>query len=315
MPQRQRPPRLRPGGRLGIVAPSSPIPEPSMTARGVAVLTRLGFETVPAPHAEAADGHLAGPDADRAADLLLMLERDDIDGVICLRGGMGAIRTAMALDGRRLAALRERPAKAFIGFSDITVPHAVLGRALNWVTFYGPMVITMGRATPYTLEAFRRALMAADPFEIEPDPDDPYVGTVVPGVAEGELVGGCLALLATLVGTPWEPDYRGKVVFFEDVDEDPSQIERFLAQLLAAGRLQSCAGILIGEHHNCGRRDPEPMLGLERVFSDLLRPLGVPVLYHLPVGHGRHIATLPIGAPVRLYASGGRFQVLEGGVS
>ncbi len=314
MADRQRPPRLRPGARLGIVAPSSPAPEPSSTARGIAALARLGFEPVAAPNAEAADGHLAGPDAARAGDLLLMLERDDIDGVICLRGGMGAIRTAMAVDGRRLAALRERPPKPFIGFSDITVPHAVLGRALDWVTFYGPMVTTLGRATPYTLEAFRRALMATDPFEIDPDPDDPYVGTMAPGVAEGELAGGCLSLLATLVGTPWEPDYRGKVVFFEDVDEDPATIERDLAQLLAAGRLQSCAGILVGEHHNCGPKEPGPMLGLERVLTDLLHPLGVPVLYHLPIGHGRHIATLPIGVPVRLDASGGRLQVLESGV-
>ncbi len=117
------------------------------------------------------------------------------------------------------------------------------------------------------------------------------------------------------MGTPWEPDYRGKVLFFENVDENPARIERCLAQLLAAGCLQGVAGILIGEHHNCWPKQPGPTLGLERVFSDLLAPLGIPVLYHQPVGHGRHLATLPIGAPARLDAGSGRLQILAGGVT
>lgn len=283
--------------------------------RGITALHRLGFELLLAPHCTAADGHCAGGDAERADDLLGMLERDDVDGVICLKGGMGAIGTALAMDQRQLAKLRTAAPKVFLGFSDITVLHALVARELGWVTFYGPMVTSLATATPYTLEALRRAVMAAEPFEVEPDPDDPYLATIRSGVAEGELVGGCLTLLATLVGTPWEPDYRGKVLFFEDVAEDPARIERCLGQLVAAGRLQAAAGILIGEHHNCGPKQPGPTLGLERVFSDLLGPLGIPVLYHLPVGHGRHLATLPMGAPARLDAGSGRLQILAGGVT
>ncbi len=300
--------------RLGLVSPSSPTLEPSSTARGVRELERLGFATEPAPHATEAYGYLAGHDRERADDLLTMLERSDIDGVVCLRGGCGALRTAMAIDRERLRRIRDRPPKVFVGYSDITVIHGLIERTLGWGTFYGPMVVSWARATDYLRTGWRRAVMEALPFAIDPDPDDPYVETLVPGIAEGELAGGCLTLLAALVGTPWEPELRGRIVFFEDVEEDPYRIERLLSQLLAAGRLDGCAGIVIGEHADCGPRHPGPTLGLEQVFRDLLLPLGVPTLYHLPVGHGRHLATLPLGVPARLDAGAGTLSVLESAV-
>ena len=314
MTARLRPLRLAPGGRLGLVSPSSPTLEPSVTSRGAAELHRLGFSTELAAHAECAYGYLAGQDRDRADDLLTMLERPDIDGVICVRGGCGALRTAMAMDPGRLQRLRDRPPKVFVGYSDITVIHALIERTLGWATFYGPMVISWARPTDYLRTGWRRALMETTPFPIDPDPDDPYVETLVPGVAEGEVAGGCLTLLAALVGTPWEPELGGRIVFFEDVEEDPYRIERLLSQLIAAGRLDHCAGIVVGEHANCGPRQPGPTIGLEQVFRDLLLPLGVPTLYHLPLGHGRQLATLPLGAPARLDATQGTLTVLESGV-
>lgn len=314
-PPRRKPPRLAPGMTLGVVAPSSPVLERSTVNRGVATLERLGFRVVFGAHAGENYGNLAGRDADRADDLLTMLERDDVDGVICLRGGYGAIRLANALDLPRLRRLAGRPPKPFIGFSDITIPHAILARELGWTTFYGPMVVTLAHPTEYTLAAFRRALLAATPFAIGPDPDDPYVETLVPGVAEGELVGGCLALLVTLIGTPWEVDLRGKIFFFEDTNCEPYHIDRMLSHLIAAGRIQECAGIVIGEHADCGQKTPINHLGLEQIFDDLLRPLGIPTLYHLPVGHGRHLATLPLGSHARLDATNKTLTVLEPGVT
>lgn len=314
MPARQKPPRLQAGMTLGVVAPSSQIFERSHTQRGVEVLEKLGFNVVFAPHARDRYGYLAGSDRDRADDLLAMFSRDDVDAVLCLRGGVGAIRTANALDRDLLAKLADRPPKPFIGFSDITVPHAVLARACNWVTFYGPMVITFRRATEYTIAAFRRALMETEPFDILPDPDDPYIETMVEGVAEGELVGGCLQLVVTLIGTPWEIDLRGKIFFFEDVHVEPYETERMLSQLIAAGKLQECAGIVIGEHTDYAPKGA-PSLSLEEVFDDLVRPLGIPTLYHLPIGHGKHLATLPIGVQARLDATNKRLSILEPGVT
>ncbi|HUY24899.1 MAG TPA: LD-carboxypeptidase [Candidatus Saccharimonadales bacterium] len=309
-----RPLALRPGMRIGVVAPSGSTLEPSETARGVSALKQMGFEVELAAHTADIYGHLSGDDSVRSRDLLSMLERPDIDAIMCLRGGAGAMRTALALDPSRLQQLREVRPKPFIGYSDITVIHAVLARALGWVTFYGPMVISLAHPTDYTVSAFRRALMVTEAFRVEPDPDDPYVETLVPGEAEGELVGGCLTLLATLVGSPWQPDLSGRILFFEDVDEEPYAIERYLSQLLAAGLLRGCAGIVIGEHVNCAPRRPGPTLGLEQVFRDLLKPLGVPTLYHLPIGHGRHLATLPLGARARLDATQGTLTVVESGV-
>ncbi|MDQ6602024.1 MAG: LD-carboxypeptidase [Chloroflexota bacterium] len=314
MTGRQKPPRLQAGMTLGVVAPSSQIFERSVTWRGVEALEKLGFNVVFAPHAHDRYGYIAGSDRDRADDLLSMFFRDDVDAVICMRGGVGANRTANALDRELLAKLKDRPPKPFIGFSDITVPHAIFAKELNWVTFYGPMVITFPRATEYTLAAFRRALMETEPFDILPDPDDSYVETMVPGVAEGELVGGCLQLLAALVGTPWEVETRGKILFFEDVHVPPFSIDRSLSQLIAAGKLQECAGIVIGEHTDCVPKNA-PSLSLEQVFDDLIRPLGIPTLYHLPIGHGKHLATLPIGVQARLDATNKTLSILEPGVT
>ncbi len=306
---RRWPPRLVPGMRIGIVAPSSPVFEPSTTSRGLAALARMGFELELAPHAGDSYGRLAGHDPDRAEDLVAMLERPDIDAVVCLRGGYGALRTALALDLPRLRARATARPKAFVGFSDITVIHAVLARELGWVTFYGPMVSTFAQATDYTEAAFIRALMSAGPFVIEPDPDDPYTETLVPGSAEGEIAGGCLALLTSLIGTPWEPDFQDKIIFFESVHTEPHPIETQLSQLVAAGKLANCRGVVIGEHADCGAKSPGPTLGLEQIFRDLLVPLGVPTLYHLPIGHGRSIATIPIGARARLDASAGQLTI------
>ncbi|MDA8332381.1 MAG: LD-carboxypeptidase [Candidatus Dormibacteraeota bacterium] len=314
MESRPRPGRLGPGMRIGVVAPSGATLEESEVSRGRATLEGMGFEVQLAPHALDQYGHLSGQDRDRASDLLEMLERSDISAVMCLRGGAGAMRTALALDPDRLERLRGDRPKVFIGYSDITVLHQVVAKSLGWVTFYGPMLASMANPSDYTLTAFQRAVTSADGFAIGPDPDDPYVETIVPGVVEGELVGGCLTLLASLVGTPWQPDLSGRVLFFEDVDEEPYAIERYLGQLVASGALRRCAGIVVGEHANCEPKRPGPTLGLEQVLKDMLKPLGIPVLYHLPIGHGRHLATLPMGVAARLDADSGVVTLLQSGV-
>lgn len=309
MTSRIVPPRLQPGMTLGVVAPSSPVLERAQFERGIAGLEHLGFRVVLAPHARDTYGYLAGHDRDRADDLLSTLLRDDIDGVICLRGGYGANRTANAIDRDLLAQVAARPPKPFIGYSDITVPHAVLGTSCNWVTYYGPMLVNFVNPTDYTLAAFRRALMETEPYAILPDPDESYLETIVPGQAEGELAGGCLQLVVTLIGTPWQIDLAGKVFFWEDVNLEPYEIDRALSQLIAAGQLQGCAGIVIGELARVGTE--KMSLSLDQVFDDLIRPLGIPTLYRLPFGHGKHHAVMPIGCRVRLDATAKTLDILE----
>ena len=308
--QPRRPPRLVPGARVAVIAPSSPVTEPSQLQRGVAVLRELGFEVVLAPGVGEARGYLAGGDARRAQDLLWALGDPQVDAVWCARGGYGAQRTVAAIDPGALDALTHADPKPFVGFSDVTVLHALITQRLHWVTFYGPSVTSLGARDPYTLQGVHDALLAAEPFTVAPHPDDPWVSTLCPGRAEGELAGGCLTLLAALAGTSGQVDFAERICFFEEVGEEVYAIDRCLSQLLAAGCFERCRGILIGEHADTRASGPAS-LGLETVFADLLGPLEIPCCFYLPIGHGEHLATLPIGARARLDADAGTLSILR----
>ena len=307
--ERRRPPRLRPGARVAVIAPSSGLLEPSLLARGAAVLRELGLDVVLAPGVHESRGYLAGDDARRAQDLTWALSDETIDAVWCARGGYGAQRTVAALDPAAIDALVGRPARPVIGFSDTTVVHALITHRLGWTSFYGPGVTSLAARDPYTLQGVRDALFAAEPYTVTAHPDDPWVSTLHPGQAEGELAGGCLALLAALAGTPLQVDFADRICFFEDVGEEVYRIDGYLSHLLAAGCFDGCRGIVIGEHAEC--KVSGPSLGLEQVFGDLLAPLGIPGCFYLPIGHGTHLATLPIGAPARLDADAGSLSILQ----
>lgn len=305
----RRPPRLGPGARVGVIAPSSGLLEPSRLARGVAQLEQLGLEVVLGAHVRDVRGYLAGEDRARAEDLLWALGDPSIDAVWCARGGYGAQRTVAALRPGELEALADRPAKVFIGFSDITILHALIVQRLGWVTFYGPGVTSLASRDAFTLDGVRRALFDATPYAVTAHPEDPWMSTLRPGIAEGPLAGGCLTLLAALAGTPLQMNFARRICFFEEVHESAYAVDRALSQLLAAGCLEGCRGIAIGDHTDVP--DEGPTLGLEQVFEDLLGPLGIPVCFYLPIGHGEHLATIPLGVPVRLDADAGTLSVLE----
>jgi len=300
--------------RVGVVAPASPLGDPADADAGAAVLRDLGLIVEFAGDPSRRRGHLAGTDEQRAGDLAAALVRPDLDAVVCLRGGEGTLRTLLALPPDLPERLAGVPPKAVVGFSDITLLHAWLAAELGWASFHGPGLTSLAAATPYTRDAFARALFAADPFDIAPAPGGPAPVALVPGRAEGLLAGGCLSLLVSLLGTPWFPDLAGRILFFEDVDEPPYRIDRMLSQLLAAGQLQRCAGIVVGEHVRCTPRDPARSLTLEEIVADLLVPLGIPLLAGLPLGHGRHLATVPLGRPALLDADAARLAVLDPGV-
>lgn len=269
----------------------------------------MGLEVVLGAHVRDVRGYLAGEDRGRAEDLLWALGDPSLDAVWCARGGYGAQRTVAALAPGEIEALAGRPAKAFVGFSDITVLHSLIAHTLGWVTFYGPSVTSLADRDAFTLDAIRRALFDSSPYAVAAPPDDPWVTTLRPGTAEGPLAGGCLTLLAAVAGTPLQVDFAGSICFFEEVHESAYAIDRALSQLLAAGCLDRCRGIAIGEHTDVP--DEGPTLGLEQVFEDLLGPLGIPVCFYLPLGHGTHLATVPLGATVQLDADAGTLSVLE----
>lgn len=306
------------GARIAMVAPASYGPETSRDLAAVEELRRLGHRVELAPHWRSRHGYLAGTDEERAADLNELFRRDDVDLILCLRGGWGSARLLDRLD---YAALAAHP-KLISGFSDITSLHLAVWRETGLVTLYGPTLRRLGvpEETFTTRWFWRLARGEAGEGAVLPRPEEegwtPQGGalrTLVPGRAEGRLVGGCLSLVVASLGTPWEIETEGRILFLEDVDEEPYRVDRMLTQLRLAGKLEAAAGLVIGEL--VGGTPPAAFpygsLSFDDVLEEIVVPLGVPAVYGLPVGHGRHLAALPHGARAELDADRCELRLLE----
>ncbi len=314
-----KPARLRYGDTLGIIAPASAPPDPQNIDRSVEALERLGFKTKLAPNARKRWGFLAGTDRERAGDLMRMFADPKVKAILCVRGGYGTARLLPRLDYR---AIRAHP-KIFIGYSDITSLHCALLAKSNLISFHGPMLnsdFVKEHLPAFTLQSFLRTLMEpAAPGNICRGYSRKTVSILRRGIATGRLIGGNLTLLCAALGTPYQPSFRGRILFFEDLDEVPYRFDRMLTQLLNAGLLQQVAGVAIGINKNC--RDPkartlkEYRQTLEDVFRERLLPLKIPVVTGLPFGHISRQATLPIGVRVTLDANAGDLCVTEPAVT
>jgi muramoyltetrapeptide carboxypeptidase len=286
------------GGTIGVAAPSSPFDERSDIDRGVRWWESRGYRVKLAPHTYERDDYVAGDPAARARDLESLFADPEVDVVQVIGGGYGCSEVAPLLDVDVVAA---NP-KPFVGYSDITVLHVLFRQATGLVTFYGPGVMGVGNPErgAFTRERILRALTDAEPLgEIPANPDDPYVGAIGSGRVTAPLVGGCLWLLRETLATSWEVDLEGGILFFEDVQCPPWRVDAILTQLRNAGKLETIAGAVIGEMHECEEnRLPGAWLrsrSMEDVFERHFEPLGVPVVFGLPLGHGKHLCTLPLG--------------------
>lgn len=227
-----RPPRLRPGDRVALIAPSGPVPRERLDA-GCAVLRSWGLEVVPTPHlGDVHDelNYLAGTDADRAADLQQAWLDPSVAAVLCVRGGYGGQRMTDLLDWE---AMRGAAPKVFAGYSDITALHEAFATQLGVVTLHAPMPATASFADERAVEMLRAVLF--EPASVL-TLTSPSAETLVPGVAHGVTVGGCLSLLAAEVGSPTaRPGARGGIVVLEDLEEERYRLDRMFTQLLRAG--------------------------------------------------------------------------------
>ena len=313
-----KPQRLSPGETIGIVAPASAPPDPKAIDRSVAVLEALGFKVKLAPNARKRRGFLAGSDRERAADLMNMFQDARVKAILCVRGGYGTARLLSLLDFPTIA----RNPKIFVGYSDITSLHCALLAKVNLVSFHGPMLNSefVKKDLPdFTLQSFSRTLMRASaPGGICQGYKTKTVSILRRGTAAGRLIGGNLSLLCTTLGTPYQPSFKDKILFLEDLDEPPYRFDRMLTHLLNAGLLQQVAGVAVGLNKNC--KDPKARTAteyrqtLEDVLRERLLPLKVPVVAGLPFGHVRHNATLPIGVQATLDAERGDLAINEAAV-
>jgi muramoyltetrapeptide carboxypeptidase len=302
---------LRPGSLIAVPTPASPLLDLRYLESGFAWLEAEGFRVRLTEHANAGTSFKAGPPELRASDLHDAFADSEVDAVCPLAGGHAAAAVLPHLDYELIAA---NP-KPFVAFSELTVLHAALNGRAGIVTFYGPVVSALGVLPDWTRQGWLRAVTTTEPLGVV-DPDGPPARTVVPGVAEGELVGGTLSLVDTVLGTPWEIDTRGKILLLEDVDEEPPRVDRFLTHLHNAGKLAECAGIWLGDFKRCVSREQWPLweghtLTVEELIEELIVPLGVPAMHGLRVGHGREVVTVPLGVRARLDADAGRLEILE----
>jgi muramoyltetrapeptide carboxypeptidase len=282
-----------------VAAASSPFEQRSEIDRSIRWYAERGYRVKLAEGVHARDDYVAGDAHRRAHDLNALFADPEVDVIQMLRGGYGASQVVPHLDFDLIAA---NP-KALVGYSDVTVLHIAIRQRTGLVTFYGPGFTGMGspKRGDWSKQRFLRALTDPEPLgEVPARPDDPYVGAIGRGRATAPLVGGCLWLLRETLATPWEIDLDGCILFFEDVHCPPWHADGMLTQLRSAGKLDRIAGVAIGEMHKCEEwRQPEPWLrsrSMEDVFEHHLEPLGVPIVHNLPLGHGDHLSTIPLGA-------------------
>lgn len=312
----RRPRRLREGDTVAVVAPASPWENRSELLRAVAGLESWGLQVRLGAHVNDRHGYLAGSDADRAADLNAAFADPEVAAIVCLQGGYGSSRLLPYLDR---AAIAGNP-KALCGYSDLTTLHLALEAwsEAPTISFYSNGASGVGSASTsaFSRGTLRRALFSDEPFgEIPADPDDPWVRTITGGAARGRLTGGCLSLVVATLGTPIEIETEGRILYLEDVDMPTYQLDGLLTHLRNAGKLEVCAGVVMGELKGVGWRDDRAAfmqdLSVEDVLEELLGPLGVPVIHGLPIGHGKHHVTVPHGALATLDADAGTLVIDE----
>jgi muramoyltetrapeptide carboxypeptidase len=305
------------GGTIGVCAPSGPYYNASDVLRPKEWLEGRGYRVRIADGTWAQDDYVAGTPRQRADDINDLFADPEVDVIQVLWGGTGAIQVLEHLDFGMIA---EHP-KALMGYSDITNLHVALLQETGLATFHGPGFGSMGspERQAFTWDSAFEAFTKGGVGPVPDDPDDPYRRTIAPGKITAPLVGGNLWTMTHLLGTPWEPTFEGAILFWEEVHTPAYQLEVLLEQLRLAGKLAGVAGVVVGELVDCDWSEQKPEAPRNRSIEDVLErhlaPLGVPVLYRLPLGHGKHLASVPLGVQATLDADAKTLIVDQPGVA
>lgn len=312
--QLQLPRRLQRGMTVGLVTPASNVWENEDIRFAIDVVKSLGFQVKEGRHLYQRTQYLAGPDAARAQDINAMFADRDVDAVFCLRGGYGTPRILPMLD---YDTIRKNP-KILLGYSDITALLNAIMQRSGMVTFHGP--IAAQNFSDYTLEEYQKVLVqgqspvtigAPPPFEARPGRVEQKnrITRFRGDRARGRLIGGNLTLVCSLLGTPFEPDFRDKILFLEDVGEAPYRIDRMLTQLWLAGKLNQVAGVVFGKFTKA--KTDGNSFSVEHVLEERCAGLEIPVVRGLMIGHVEDQTIVPVGAMAELDGDTGSLTVLE----
>lgn len=314
----KKPPRLRFGDTIALVAPGGPTSEEAI-AQAVARIERLGFRARQSPNLRAAFGAYAGSVRQRVDDLHAMFLDKDVKAIWCIRGGSGCISLLASLDYRLM---RANP-KILLGFSDITALQLALYRQADLVSFHGP--VASSSDSPYSTEHMLAVLMepqASYTIPMAPEnslraaSDAQYaLRTVTHGQAQGRLIGGNLSMLSALAGTPYAADFRNAILFIEEVGEAPYRVDRMMTQLELAVGLKRAAAVMVGICRDCGPKDSDPSLSFDETMDLHLKPLSIPAVSGYSFGHIRDQFTLPIGINARIDTLRQTVTLLESAVT
>jgi len=314
LPAPLKAPPLQPGGTIGVAGTSGPFDERSEVDRGVRWWETKGYRVKLGSGVYDRDDYLAGDPKTRARDLMAMFEDPEVDVVQALAGGYGASQVVPLLD---MDVIEANP-KPFVGYSDVTALHVAIRQATGLVTFYGPGLLGVGdpERGDFTRGRLLQALTSTDALGAIPArPDDPYIGSMNSGRATARFVGGCLWLLRETLATRWEVELDDTILFFEDVYCPPYYVDGMLVQLANAGKLAAVRGVVIGEMAHCDPHESSDRTlrsrSMEDVFEAHLAPLGVPVLFNLPLGHGKHLAVPPLGVTATVDADSRSLRIDE----
>ena len=300
-----KPPRLKSGDRIRIVVPASPV-KPELFEKGIATLTSLGFQ-VEYHDVYRKWRYLAGTDQERRDELLQALHDENAGAIFFARGGYGSIR--LLTDPADFK--QPFPAKILLGCSDTTTLHLFFQRIHHWIVFHGPMASGDFARGNIHVDSLRNAMMQTEPYSLQPE----AIETLQSGEATGRLQGGCLTLLASSIGTAWEPDWADSILFLEDVGTKPYQIDRMLTHLKILGKFNGVRAFIFGEMKDCVQVENQGYT-LQEVILDVLGDLNKPIYFNFPSGHVNALNwTLPLGVEARVSASPFRLEILESAVS
>lgn len=286
------PKKLKYGDTVGIIAPSSPLPKEKLE-KCKKVLEDMGYKVKIGKSAfESVCGYMAGSAELRAEDINSMFADKEVDAIFCIRGGYSSCKVMEYLN---YELIKNNP-KIFVGYSDVTSYNIAFNQKCDFVTYHGPMVSSnmVNNFDDFTKKSFEDALNMDEELELK-NPEGEEFKVLVEGRAEGRITGGNMTLINPSIGTDYEIDTKGRIIFIEEVDEPVPKIEKMLYQLKYSGKFDDCAGVLIGDFSNCTNTYDESY-NLERLMEDFFEDFKKPVMYNIKSGHCSPMSTIILGA-------------------
>jgi len=303
------PAALKIGDTIGVCAPAGGIKSKSEITDFEEILNNLGYKVIFSQNIEKKTGYFSGTDTERASDFMELIQNSEVKAIFFIRGGWGCARILDLLD---YEIIRNNP-KIIMGFSDPTALLCAITTKTGLITFHGPG----GNSTwnEYSLDYINQLLVAGLPVVYQNKTEDLPIITYSKGTVEGDLFGGNLSVLSGMIGSYYVPNWKGKILFLEDVAEEPYRIDRMLTHLKLAGVFDEISGLILGNFRKCLAEEPDLSFTLEEVFDQHFKGAKFPVYYGAQIGHTTNKFTVPIGVKIEMNADNGTFRLLNSVVS